>query len=218
MVTLFDSVASPSSWRPRAKLAPTQHNNDDIFMNLPSEIINSIILHMSIDDVLKIRNVSKAFWRLDSNVFRRLIERDFPWFWEFEEFRQTIELWNSTSPVQAHQRELLTSWRSGLGPTRQSLDKQFYEPDWFAVYQQLQILQYKLPGLKNRKRIWALIEEIMYRIETLRENLAEELIEEGVVRLPAIPSAVERYPGLTVNWRDCMGCKNLGQISESPLR
>lgn len=64
-------------------------------------------------------------------------------------------------------------------------------------------------GVRNRERIWVLVEEIVRRIEALRGRLQEVLdVQSGIMLLPARFTSAEKAAG-TDNPEECMRCKKI---------
>lgn len=83
------------------------------------------------------------------------------------------------------------------------------EVNWAEIYKAMYLSQQRLLGLKNRRRIWNVSQEIVTRIQQLRERLPEELDSEGNLRLPAALTDEELNSRLSRGDVDCLSCKQL---------
>lgn len=85
--------------------------------------------------------------------------------------------------------------------------------NWLMVYKQLCVLRKVVLGVRNRARIWHLVEEVVERIADLRERLTDPdgyALEAGEY-FPAEPTANEVDAGLVKNSIYCPRCI-FGQI------
>lgn len=85
--------------------------------------------------------------------------------------------------------------------------------NWLIVYKQLCVLKKGVLGVRNRARIWHLVEEVVKRIVNLRERLTDPdgyAVEAGEY-FPAEPTNDEVDAGLVRNSIYCPRC-TFGQI------
>ena len=85
------------------------------------------------------------------------------------------------------------------------------EVDWEGIYRQLYVAKREFKGLRNRVRIWEVVERIVQRIVDVRARVGEEFDEKfGLVLLPARPSKEEiEREGWTISDK-CIRCKQIG--------
>jgi hypothetical protein len=133
---------------------PESELSNDRFRKLPVEIRDMILSHLSSRDIAQLQFISRSYRQLTKSLFRSLIQKEKPWFWELERLEQVV-----------HDRSNL-NWK------RQDIN-------WMTVWTGLQRLQSDVLGIRNRVRIWTLAEEVVARIGRSRDSLeGEELLLE----------------------------------------
>jgi hypothetical protein len=134
------------------KLSRSQ-NQHDPFGKLSAELQYHILTHLSSRDTAHLRLASRSFRQLPKRLFKHLIRQELPWFWEID---NSQELNNQY-------------WKEDLAEVGREYTPR--EPNWLTVYERLQVMQKGLLGVRNRVRIWAVVEEGVARIMRLRANL-----------------------------------------------
>ncbi|KAL5320364.1 hypothetical protein ACEPPN_011165 [Leptodophora sp. 'Broadleaf-Isolate-01'] len=66
-------------------------NKTDPFRLLPAELKTMIRSDLSSQDIASLRLVSRSFRYLPKQLFLQLIEKEMPWFWEFDELEAFME-------------------------------------------------------------------------------------------------------------------------------
>lgn len=94
-------------------------------------------------DVANLRLASRSFHQLPGRFFRYLIEENMPWFWEVDKLDECN---------QKYMGSIFSSPRSRT------------DPNWLKIYQHLRVLQTSMLGVRNRVRIYKVVEEIVARI------------------------------------------------------
>jgi hypothetical protein len=121
-----------------------------------------------------------------------LIRDELPWFWEIDELRAACaeyreRLYNMQNPLL---RQLLS--------VHVMREREFLERDmnWLEVYKKLCLLKKAMLGVRNRARIWTVVEEVVARIARLREKGWSQVE----------PTNEERDSGLVNNGPYCPRC------------
>ena len=150
----------------------------DPFSQLSFELCQMLIDHLSRADVASMRSVSKRFTQLPQSYFRRLVDTEMPWIWELDT-AQTInvdwyKLWcrlfeadggTGTDEKERGSMRRTGQWQSrlyGADSEPQAELKARYEAIMWPLKNDL-----VLSGLRNRRRIWQDIQEMVRRIERL---------------------------------------------------
>src|SRR5438045_3464260 len=129
------------------------------FAKLPLELREMILAHLSSRDIAHLLLTSRAFRFLTKSLFRRLLTEEKPWFWELNTLLCSYE----KKPYNEANAESLDAL-SSHNPKQ--------ELNWLSVWTGLQHLQQRMHGVRNRARIWRLCEDIVSRIERMRDCLA----------------------------------------------
>lgn len=153
---------------------PRVHQNPtDTFSIMPAELKSLILSHLSSTDIGRLRLASRSFRQLPKRLFLRLIQDELPWFWEFNELKQMDDAWwrewfKNDDPKNPQRTEEQAS------RIRKSREGNFTEGvNWLLVYKQLCILKKGMLGVRNRVRIWSVVEQVVQRISDLRETLTD---------------------------------------------
>ncbi|KAG4441785.1 hypothetical protein IFR05_002709 [Cadophora sp. M221] len=136
------------------EVSPPRENKTDTFRLLPAELKTMIRSDLSSQDIVSLRLVSRAFRYLPKKLFLELIEKEMPWFWEFDDLEAFM------ARVRVDHHHFNGGKETGTNPF-----------NWYVLYKQLCLAKRKLLGLRNRVRIWNVAEEIAERIKHLRDGL-----------------------------------------------
>lgn len=128
-----------------------RENATDPFRPLPAELKTIILSDLSSQDIASLRQMSRCFQYLPKELFLLLIQKELPWFWEFEELETFI-------------KKVYTDHCNIYG-------NQALRFNCNVLYKQLCLAKKKLLGIRNRVRIWNLAEAIVERIRELRDGL-----------------------------------------------
>ncbi|KAM0170132.1 hypothetical protein ACHAPC_008177 [Botrytis cinerea] len=147
-------------------------NSTDLFEKLPIELKQIILCELGSKDIANLRLVSRAFRQLPQQLFRDLLVKELPWFWEIDQIQQRkMEIFRKML-LERHGEDL-----AGLNERNDSEYVQFFKdciamkpPSfvWKRVYDQVKRLQKGNLGVRNRVRVWGLAERIVERIGRLR--------------------------------------------------
>ncbi|CCD47847.1 hypothetical protein BofuT4_P113510.1 [Botrytis cinerea T4] len=147
-------------------------NSTDLFEKLPIELKQIILCELGSKDIANLRLVSRAFRQLPQQLFRDLLVKELPWFWEIDQIQQRkMEIFRKML-LERHGEDL-----AGLNERNDSEYVQFFKdciamksPSfvWKRVYDQVKRLQKGNLGVRNRVRVWGLAERIVERIGHLR--------------------------------------------------
>jgi hypothetical protein len=160
-----------------------------------------ILSQLSSRDIGSLRLASRSFRQLPKQLFFRLIQDELPWFWEFDELKAADdEFWKRFYSDQDPESSSERIKRSKEGNFTTDVN-------WLEVYKKLCSLKKGTLGVRNRARIWNVLEEVVARISRLRE--------EGRSQLE--PTDEERKMGLVKNDIYCTRCF-YGQIERSSWR
>ena len=151
-----------------------------------------VLSHLSSKDIGNLRLASRTFQQLPNRLFFRLIRDELPWFWEIDELRAACAeycepLYNMQNPLLSQ----LLSVHAVRG--RELLDR---DMNWLEVYKKLCLLKKSMLGVRNRARIWTVVEEVVARIARLREKGWSQVE----------PTIEERESGLVTNGCYCPLC------------
>ncbi|KAJ5240885.1 uncharacterized protein N7469_002476 [Penicillium citrinum] len=159
---------------------------NDVFALMPPEICLLIISYLNAGDLTNLRIASKVFTKLPNGVWQRLIREEMPWLWEshYDDGVHHPSVWTAVTAndlmllkeerkrYSKRLREDYTSTKEVVDyllPIPKEMPNQLILPkestNWHAIYTQIKKNWSNLKGLKNRKRIWEDVEEIMARIE-----------------------------------------------------
>lgn len=190
---------------------PIHQNLTDPFLRLPVELKNMVLSHLSSRDIARLRLVSRSFRQLPKQLFFRLIMDELPWFWEFDELKQLDDDWwrewfKNDNPEKQRPEHANRIKKSREGNFTENVN-------WLAVYRQLVVLKKGILGVRNRARIWYLVEEVVQRIADLRQRLAEHPADLSKLPLggdedfPVKPTEPEVEVGLVKNGLYCPRCQ-----------
>jgi hypothetical protein len=164
----------------------------DTFSVLPTELKDMVLSHLSSKDIGNLRLASRTFRQLPNRLFFRLIRDELPWFWEIDELRAACA--EHREPLYNMQNPLLSQLLSVHAVReRELLDR---DMNWLEVYKKLCLLKKAMLGVRNRVRIWTVVEEVVARIARLRENGWSQVE----------PTNEERESGLVTNGCYCPLC------------
>ncbi|KAF8850332.1 hypothetical protein BDZ45DRAFT_633073 [Acephala macrosclerotiorum] len=197
---------------PRSEDPPIHQNPSDPFAKLPAELKNTVLSHLPSKDITSLRLVSRSFRQLPKLLFLRLIKDEMPWFWELDELKQMDDDWwrewfKNDDPEKSNSEQHAESIRRSR---RGNFTKNV---NWLTIYKQLCILKKGVLGVRNRARVWYLAEEIVKRIDNLRQRLAEHFAElsghdlGGDEDFPVQPTDEEEKAGLVKNGLYCPRCE-----------
>ncbi|KAJ5381059.1 uncharacterized protein N7496_003487 [Penicillium cataractarum] len=167
---------------PKKRPTLLQAGYNDVFASLPPEIRLLVVRFLDASDLHNLRVASKAFASLPNSVWRQLVREEMPWLWEScydSEEAHVPSLWTT---VTANELMLFKEERERyLAQLKDSTAVDFLLPfpgkvpnqlklqegslNWHAVYTQIKQNWSNLRGLRNRRRIWEDVEEIINRIE-----------------------------------------------------
>ncbi len=171
-----------------------RQNEMDPFTKLPTELKNKILAKLSPKDIASLRLSSRSFRQLPKQIFKRFIVEEIPWFWEIDEIRDDVEKYYQTAFKEQYGDDL--DMFEGLMPpnwfafVKERMEKKPMDINWFEVYKQVKVMEKGSLGLRNRARIWRVTEEIVRKIETMRESL--EKVTCGFSVYPAEMARKER--------------------------
>ena len=151
-----------------------------------------VLSHLSSKDIGNLRLASRTFRQLPNRLFFRLVQDELPWFWEIDELRAACaeyceRLYNMQNPLL-----------SQLLSVHAVRERKLLERDmnWLEVYKKLCLLKKAMLGVRNRARIWTVVEEVVARIARLREKGWSQVE----------PTNGERESGLVNNGPYCPRC------------
>ncbi|CZT40667.1 uncharacterized protein RSE6_00306 [Rhynchosporium secalis] len=159
--------SGPNSKR-SAELQRHQHdtNPSDI---LPTEIKNKFYSKLSPEELANLRHSPRSLHQLLKQVFRQVIEEEYPWFWEIDEVRNEVESQYHDDFMEQYGDDL--DLLEGIFPpawflfVKARMEKKPMDINWDQVYQQLKVMEKGFLGLRNRARIWNVAEEVVAKIE-----------------------------------------------------
>ncbi|KAH6691128.1 hypothetical protein BKA61DRAFT_742527 [Leptodontidium sp. MPI-SDFR-AT-0119] len=131
-------------------------NKTDPFRLLPAELKTMIRSDLSSQGIASLRLVLRSFRYLPKQLFLQLIEKEMPWFWEFDE-------------LEAFMERARADYSRVIG----YIEIKDNRINWYVLYKQLSLARGRLLGLRNRVRVWNVAEEIAERIKHLRDDLGE---------------------------------------------
>jgi hypothetical protein len=165
------------------EVSSDRENKTDPFRLLPEELKTMIRSDLASTDIASLRSVSRSFRILPKKLFLQLIEKELPWFWEFEELEAFM--------VKVREDQ----YRMFVNPEQKS-----HPFNWYVLYKQLCLAKGKVLGLRNRVRIWNVAEEIAGRIQQLRDGMSEG------EDLTLLPTEKEKEAGLEQCGYSCLKC------------
>lgn len=192
-------------------------NSTDLFMKLPAEIKSMLLMDLDSKDIRNLRLVSRAFRQLPLHLFRHLIQKELPWFWEIDTIQEKKLEYTRNMYIETYGEDL-SKWNDRLDDKFKQSVKETIEGkhppetlDWKNVYQTLKMLQNGRIGVKNRVRIWSLVEDIVGRVKKLRDtpeaHKRYELRGEGEDLLHLRPTEEEKEKGMVNHDFNCMRCR-----------
>ncbi|KAL2831471.1 hypothetical protein BDW59DRAFT_169731 [Aspergillus cavernicola] len=159
----------------------------DHLTSLPLDIRLLIVDYLGSNDITTLRISSRAFTHLPDSVWYRLVREEMPWLWEVLDESETPHIpspWTTMTAnevrFQEETREQYSrQLRDEYNPPDKIIDYLLPLPsapldpmklprankNWHRVYTQIKRNWGMLKGLRNRRRIWEDIEEIIRRIE-----------------------------------------------------
>ncbi|TGO23546.1 hypothetical protein BPAE_0129g00300 [Botrytis paeoniae] len=147
-------------------------NSTDHFNKLPIEPKQIILYELGSKDIANLRLVSRAFRQLPQQLFRHLLVKELPWFWEIDHIQQR--------KMEQFRKMLLERYGEDLAGLSERDDFEYVQfikdciamkpPNfvWKRVYDRIKLLQKGNLGVRNRVRVWGLAERIAERIGHLR--------------------------------------------------
>jgi hypothetical protein len=161
-----------------------QVGHGDVFSSMPPEIRLLLVSFLGASDLNNLRIASKAFTSLPNSVWRRLVREEMPWLWESSEEVHVPSLWTAVTAndlklfiearkhYSAQLKDVYTPISEAVDfllPFPKAVPNQLQLPrgdtNWHGVYTQIKKNWISLKGLRNRRRIWEDVEEIIKRIE-----------------------------------------------------
>jgi len=161
-------------------------NPTDIFIKFPAELKSLVLEHLGSKDIGSLRLASRSFRQLPKTLFKRLIRDELPWFWEYD-FLDGMDL--ECMLQEGHDKKKVKD------------DQAAKRINWLDIYKQLCVAKRGILGVRNRARVWYLVEEIVKRIEELRDRCCRDGGE-----LEVVPSVEEEEAGLVKNGLYCPRC------------
>ncbi|TGO51844.1 hypothetical protein BCON_0153g00100 [Botryotinia convoluta] len=164
-----------SVWRKKqfnGNLSQLYVNSTDHFNKLPIELRHIILYQLGSKDIANLRLVSRAFRQLPQRLFRHLLVKELPWFWEIDQIQQR--------KMEQYRKMLLDLYGEDLAGLEGRDDFEYVQfvkdcvamkpPSfvWKRVYDRVKLLQKGNLGVRNRVRVWGLAERIAERIGHLR--------------------------------------------------
>lgn len=165
-----------------------------------------ILSQLSSEEIGSLRLASRSFRQLPKQLFLRLIQDELPWFWEFQELTAADdEFWRRLYRDQYLAKSGLPRLDERI---RRSQEGNFTrDVNWREVYKKLCSLRKGILGVRNRARIWNVVEEVVARIGRLRE--------EGWSQVELTDK--ERQDGVFKNWLYCPRCDYAQVVGENDL-
>ncbi|KUJ21985.1 uncharacterized protein LY89DRAFT_714994 [Mollisia scopiformis] len=141
---------------------------EDPFYNIPPEIKNDILARLCSKDIASLRLASRCFRQLPKALFRNLIKKEMPWFWEINDVKIEEEEYLSGSFQESYGADMLEVSddidADVLAYVQARMEKKTLDTNWLLVYEQLKMLEKGVLGVRNRARIWKVVEEVVDRI------------------------------------------------------
>lgn len=185
-------------------------DDSDPFKRLPSEVKNVILAQLCSRDIASLRLASRCFRQLPKALFRRLIKDEMPWFWEIDDLKRAEEEYLCNSFEENYGAEMLEV-SGGIDPNvlafvKARMERKCLNTNWLQVYKQLKVMEKGVLGVRNRTRIWKVVEDIVERIEKMSERAAFPGAVAGV-DFPIYASWSGRAPGSEKSHYDCPRCE-----------
>lgn len=168
-------------------LNSSQAGSADPFVSMLPEMRLLIVSYLKADDINNLRIASRAFTTLPNSVWWRLVREEMPWLWESESESEEVHRPSFWTTVTANdllflkqERERYSSLLSEneasykemvefLLPLQKKTPNQLRLPkgqtNWHRVYVRIKNNWSSLKGLRNRRRIWEDVEDIIEAIE-----------------------------------------------------
>lgn len=180
---------------------PLQASGVDFLRSLPLDIRLLLVDYLGPADIANLRMASRAFTELPNGVWYRLLREEMPWLWEVWNGPESTHVPSPWTVMTANEVKVLYKQRkrylSILGdeykPTDKILDYLLPLPhvvpdqmqlprdktDWHRLYVWIMCSWPKLKGLRNRKRIWEDVEDIIQRIEEFEGQESSRVLTAG---------------------------------------
>lgn len=191
--TILQNADREESELPKKSPALLQGGHHDVFASLPPEIRLLVVRFLDAGDLNNLRVASKTFTNLPNSVWRQLVREEMPWLWESGYDSEEAHVPSFWTTVTANELMLFKEERERYSarldddytPTNKAVDFLLPFPkqgpnqlklskgntDWHAVYTQIKQNWSSLRGLRNRRRIWEDVEEIIKRIEKYESQI-----------------------------------------------
>ena len=162
-----------------------RRNPTDPFSVLAPELKNKILASLSPGEIAALRLSSRSFRQLPKQIFKSFIMEEMPWFWEIDEIRSAVERdyaesfreeFGGLEDLEMLEGVMLGEW---LRFVRERLEGRVMDVNWLEVYKQLKVMERGCLGVRNRKRVWGVVEEVVGMIEEVRREIEE--ISGGIV-------------------------------------
>lgn len=159
----------------------------DLLASLPLDIRLYIVDFLGSVDTTNLRIASKSFTKLPNSVWYRFVREEMPWLWEAWDEAESLHIPSPWTTVTANEVAFLNKTRKQYSrvlsdeymPTDKIVDYLLPPPsaisdqmrlfrantDWRQVYTRIKRNWGWLRGLRNRRRIWEDVEEIIRRIQ-----------------------------------------------------
>ncbi|PVH89599.1 hypothetical protein DL98DRAFT_564913 [Cadophora sp. DSE1049] len=167
----------------KEKVFRRHRNPTDPFSTLPPELKNKILSTLSPAEITALRLSSRSFRQLPKQIFKSFIAEEMPWFWEIDEIRREVE----EGYREAFSKELEDlgmdfdagglECLEGVMPedwlrfVRERMEGRAMDVNWLEVYKQLRVMEKGCLGVRNRKRVWGVMGEVVGMIEGVRKEL-----------------------------------------------
>lgn len=136
---------------------PVVHENPtDAFTKVPAELKNILLSYLSSEDIASLRLASRSFRQLPKTLFRQLVRDELPWFWEHEYLEE--------KDLECLQKEL------EISVAKAKEEQASKNVNWLEIYHHLSIAKRSILGVRNRARVWDVVEEVVRRIANLRKQ------------------------------------------------
>ncbi|KAH7419341.1 hypothetical protein BKA64DRAFT_737538 [Cadophora sp. MPI-SDFR-AT-0126] len=164
-------------------LKSSRNRNTDPFAIFPLEMKNKILSHLSPVEISSLRLSTRAFRQPPQQIFRSLIEQEMPWFWEIDEIRAEVEKdyadafreeFGSVEDLEMLEGLVDGEW---LAFVRERMEgKREIDVNWFGVYKTLKVMEGGRKGVRNRRRVWGLVGEVVGMIGERRGEFELDLV------------------------------------------
>jgi len=187
-------------------------NPTDPFSFLPPELKNKILARLSPSEINALRLSSRSFRQLPKQIFKSFIMEEMPWFWEIDEIRGAVERDYAESFMEEfgglEDLEMLEGVvpREWLRFVRERLEGRVLDVNWLEVYKQLRVMERGCLGVRNRKRVWEVVEKVVGMIEGVRRGMEE--VSDGLVVCPEGMREKEKG-GNERDFSSCPGCEKV---------